>query len=127
MLIFLKEKAIKASIIYDLKECEIKGNYFKDITYSELSTQRTFKTSNKLHNILKLDNLYLENGKYSTSFSLNSLKLYTSDEVKIKGSKDFHLNYIIEIDHPYQKKCLIKASHVFDGLEFYKSLRNLDI
>ena len=104
-MIYNKKNSDKANIIYDLKECEIKGNYVEDNHIIELNRNysSTFVSVNK-----KKD----RNGK---RYSLDS-----RDEVK-----NYHLNYLIEIDHPYQQKCVLKNDYIFETVELYNKLKNI--
>ncbi len=104
-MIYNKKNSDKANIIYDLKECEIKGNYIEDNNFIEIDRHYscTFGYVNKRKD---------HNGK---RYSLDSKE-------ELKNS---HLNYLIEIDHPYQQKCVLKNEYIFETVELYNKLKNI--
>jgi hypothetical protein len=126
LLVYYKEKAQKANVIYDLDECEIKGSYIQEIPQDLLKIYKRNSNAN-----FKLNPLCLETKssirKRRSSDHLTTLTTSTSDEESENSRKHSHLNYLIEIDHPYQQKCLIKGESVFETLEIYNKLKKLSM
>lgn len=62
----------------------------------------------------------------SNPYNSNSCKSdEDTSETALANEYQRHLKYIIEVDHPYQQKCVLKSDNVFEGLEFYKHLMKL--
>lgn len=106
-------------MVYDLKECDIKVKCAQEIdrvSYSRHSTN-SYSNLHKLHN----------HNKESSSKMLKFLENKRSSSVDRSDlsseRKNSHLNYFIEIDHPYLQKCIIKSDNIFDALDFSKQLR----
>jgi hypothetical protein len=55
--------------------------------------------------------------KLGRRFSVNS----DSD----KHLKNKHLTFYIEIDHPYQERCVLKNEDVFETMDLYRQLKNI--
>lgn len=64
--------------------------------------------------------VYLKQRRYSFA----TIKCINNNEEKddIIHPKE-HLNLIIEIEHPYQQKLMIKGVYIFEAIEFYKMLK----
>ena len=126
LLVFLKQNSIKASLIYDLKECQIKGNYIRENT-DEIS-KRIMRLRKNYNSFVRL---FTKNDLEKTAFfkqrrySFSTIKCIQNNEAKddIIHPKE-HLNLIIDIEHPYQKKLMMKGVYIFDTLEFYKILKH---
>ncbi len=88
-------------MIYDLKDCEVKGTYVeeKDLREHIKRTSSSFGGLNNYRNVLS----------YSSDAKDNNL----------------HLNYLIEVDHPYQQKCVLKNEYIFETIEFYNKLKKI--
>ena len=123
ILIYYKENSKKANVIYDLAECSIKGNYFRDKS-EKLDLFNNLKKTPTTVSLSKprIDANLVKKRKSSGalhSFSTAS-NLEEDNEVQ-----DTHLNYLIEIDHPYQKKCQMKGDHIFESVEFFKKIKRI--
>ena len=120
LLIFFKENSKKANIIYDLTECTIKGKYFRE----KLKTKESSSFIRKTVTLgdLKKAKLSNTNKKRKSSGALQNISSACDSE---EDSQELHLNFLIDIDHPYQKKCLIKGSHIFETLDFFKKIKVL--
>jgi hypothetical protein len=70
-------------------------------------------------NTPKLD---LERKKTRSRGTMHSFSTSCNSELE-DDLQETHLNYLIDIDHPYQKKCQIKGVHVFETLEFFKKIK----
>ena len=127
LLVFFKQNAIKANLIYDLKECEIKGNYIRE------NIEQNF---NRISNLRKIYNSFVKLfGKQKDlqdvalyqqrRYSFATIKCIENNEEKddIIHPKE-HLNLIIEIQHHYQQKLMIKGVYIFEAIEFYKILKH---
>jgi hypothetical protein len=57
-------------------------------------------------------------------YSFATIKSVHNNEEKddIINPKE-HLNLIIEIEHPYQQKFMMKGVYIFEAMEFYKILK----
>jgi hypothetical protein len=120
LLIFFKENSKKANIIYDLSECTIKGNYFREKIYNLENFSHKRNTVTALS--LKKTKLELERKKTRSRGTMHSFSTSCNSEVE-DDLQETHLNYLIDIDHPYQKKCQIKGCHVFETLEFFRKIK----
>jgi hypothetical protein len=79
---------------------------------------------------MNLNPLALEKNSFSrrrSSDHLTTLTSSTTDEDNESTPKNSHLNYLIEIDHPYQLKCLMKGEHIFETLEICSKLKKLSM
>ena len=126
LLVYYKDKVQKANIIYDLDECEIKGSYIQEIYLDHIKTYKRNSNIDIKYNTLSLE-IKLPLKKRRSSDHLTYLTTYTSDEEIEYSRKHSHLNYLIEIDHPYQQKCLIKGESVFETIELFNRLRKLSM
>lgn len=123
MLIYYKENSKKANVIYDLSECNLKGNYFRDKLDIAIPQ---FKKSPTFFNLSqpKLDGTN-QKRRRSSNFHSFSTTLNSLDQEEEINWPDMHLNFLIEVDHPYQKKCFFKGEHIFDTVEFYQKIKRL--
>jgi hypothetical protein len=106
----------------------VKGNIIQDLiiqnSFSPVTERKMTKTHSFHSNLNRLDYFkplirsppLRNNKRSSTSLFRRSL----GNEQDYSNS---HLNYMIEIDHPYLQKCVIKGDYIFDALEFYKQLK----
>jgi hypothetical protein len=101
LLIYYKPLAEKANTVYDLKDCQVKGNYVEENQITECK-KRNSSSFGAILNLRK---------------SLN----YSCDA----KDNNIHLNYLIEIDHPYQQKCVLKNEYIFETIEFYNKLKKI--
>ncbi len=126
MLIFFKENSAKANIIYDLRECMIKGNYVQDSLNNYNKIKRNSRTYFKLSNMSLANEKLFNDKKRKSSRSSNNPTSSNTDEDNDTITNKMHLNYLVEVDHPYQQKCVIKSDCVFEALEFYKNLTKIN-
>ena len=110
LLIFNNNTSSKAFSSYDVKECEIIGKVVEEVDVS--NNQKRLSHCNltgPLHGTsISSDNILNANNKYYENIDL----------VK-------QLNYIVEIDHPYLQKCLIKSKNLIDSMDFYNQILNI--
>lgn len=117
MLIFNSKDSVKATMSYDLKECDLKG---KVVEENERKVARiNYKSSFEIK--------FLERKRTSLkkrSLSLNNLnsgkKKYESNELVRQ------LNYIIEIEHPYMQRCFMKSVNLIESMEIYNLFLNIE-
>ena len=122
-MVYYKENSKKANVIYDLTECSIKGNYFRD----KSEKQDLFSHLKKTHTTVSLSKPRMDASlvkKRKSSAALHSFSTASNLE-EDNEIQETHLNYLIEIDHPYQKKCQIKGDHIFETLEFFKKIKRI--
>ena len=101
-MIYYKKLTDKANIVYDLKDCEVRGNYVEE---SQVVIQGKKKNSSS----------------FGSSFNPKKSLSYSCDA----KDNNIHLNYLIEIDHPYLQKCILKNEYIFETIEFYNKLKKL--
>lgn len=116
LLIYLKKNAEKANLIYDLRECEIRGNYIEESKFDKRNTIMKHN-SNSFVNILKKSSVNLQD--------IYQRKRSSSNYQRQEPEKMSQLNYLIEIDHPYLQKCVLKNDYIFEALDFYKQLKQI--
>jgi len=109
---------MKASMSYDLKECDLKGkvveeNERKMIRINNYKSSFEIKFLEKKRTALK-----------KRSLSLNSInvgkKKYESNELVRQ------LNYVIELEHPYMQKCYLKSVNLIESMEIYNLFSNIE-
>jgi hypothetical protein len=124
--VFLKQNSSKASIIYDLRECQIKGNYIRE-NMEEISKRfmRMRKNYNSFVRLFTQKELEKAAFYKQRRFSFATIKCIQKNEPRddIIHPKE-HLNLIIDIEHPYQQKLMMKGVYIFETLEFYKILKH---
>ena len=56
----------------------------------------------------------------------------STDNIFCENKKDHinndlikQLNYVIEIDHPYLEKCLIKSKNLIESMDFFNQIKNI--
>jgi hypothetical protein len=109
---------MKASMSYDLKECDLKGKVVEE-NERKMVLLYNHKSS--------LEISFLERKRTSLerrSLSLNSISLgkkkYESNELVR------NLNYVIEIEHPYMQKCYLKSVNLIESMEIYNLISNIE-
>lgn len=100
-MIYYKKLTDKANIVYDLKDCEIRGTYVEESQVVEWKKKNSSSFGATI------------NPKKSLSYSCDA------------KDNNIHLNYLIEIDHPYQQKCILKNEYIFETIEFYNKLKKI--
>ena len=109
LLVFNQSNAVKASLCYDIKECNIKGKYVKE---EELTPCVNFQR-------------YSHRNYNSIHVKRHSFDCIYDHSIK-KDNEDIGLirkrNYVIEIDDPYLRKCYIKSNNLIDSIEFYNQI-----
>lgn len=125
MLIYFKENANKAHIIYDITECEVNAKFLQDHSFeynNQFKLTQSFKIrSNKLE---IPENLVNRTRLSSTNLTMKTSS--TTDEDHDFIFKPAHLNYLIEINHPYQQKCVIKGNYVFEAMDLFHNLEKIN-
>jgi hypothetical protein len=117
LLFFSTKDSCKATMSYELKECEISG---KVIEESEIR----FKSKFTFHSTAELK--VLANRAIGKERSLSANR--TADRKKSYDRSDIarQLNYMIELEHPYMQKCYIKSKYLIDSMEFYNHITNIE-
>jgi hypothetical protein len=125
MLIYFKENAPKAHIIYDITECEVNAKFLQDYSY-EYNNQFKYNQNSKIKsNKLDLpENLVNRTRMSSTNLTMKTNS--TMDEDQDFIFRPAHLNYLIEINHPYQQKCVIKGNYVFEAMDLFHKLEKIN-
>lgn len=121
--------------MYDLKDCEVKGNYYEKVA----------KKDSKL-NIILSESRHQENSQVFTSIIkkkqmnkdlLNSLRqtptFIVEDEAQANNrllvrhpslNNLLKLSYEIEVKHPYLQKCILKSNEIIESYEIFHQLSN---
>lgn len=86
---------------YSLKECEINGIFVDDKNFKKGKIKKNLSISNF--------------NEVSSTFKLFSDKNKLLDQ----------LNFQIEIDHQFLKKCCFKSENLLDSLELYNDILKL--
>ena len=99
-MIFSNNDTSKATMCYNLLECEISG-VFVDYVHKKV----------KFNKSVSKNNFNEVTYEYKTKFNKNKLL----DE----------LNFEIHVDHPYLNNCYLKCDSLIDSLELYNNFMNL--
>jgi hypothetical protein len=111
LLIYNKRSATKATVIYDLKECDIKGNYIEE----------NFHDKEYLKSVSFIKSKRTEE-KVIFSKRRCSENMHGGEEIP---SNNKHLTFLIEIYHPYQQVCVLKHADIFEAVELYQILKKI--
>jgi len=153
ILIFPKQNSSKADLIYDIRECLIKGHYLteelmpkrkllkmktENIGFKKLIEIKTSKPniprvelleSKKEINYLSTNNIYTLNKNKIVDSADNLENLISTEDNTIKTSDNSGLSkvekYEIEIEHPYLNNCLLQGDYISEVLDFYQKLRTI--
>ena len=123
--------------MYELKDCEIKGNYYEKVVMKE----------SNLNNIILSESRNQENSQVFTSIIrkkqmnndlLNSLRktptFVVEDETQANNrllvrhpslNNLLKLSYEIEVKHPYLQRCILKSNEIIESYEIFHQLSNL--
>ena len=103
-------------MVYDLNECDIKVTCAHDIEKSNIFKHTTNSSSN-LHDI---------KNTVKKSLKIKKQRCSSVDRKDFSSNKlESHLNYFIEIDHPYLQKCVLKSDNIFDAIDFSKQIKSI--
>jgi len=125
LLIFNKEDAIKADLVYDIHECAIKSHKLEEDKFS-LTRPTLLKSSSiiyyyELGHTTDFTSSVTSSMEIKRNNSLSNILKYSSLE-SLESSEKCLLNYEIEIEHPYLSSCFLRGEFSTKSLTFYEQL-----
>ena len=122
--------------MYDLKDCEIKGNYFEKVVMKEsnpnniiLSESRNQEYSQTFTSIIKkkqMNNNLLNSLRKTPTFVVeDETQVYNKLLVRHPSLNNLlKLSYEIEVKHPYLQRCILKSNEIIESYEIFHQLSN---
>jgi len=121
LLIFNKENAKKADLVYDIHDCEIKSHKLEEDKFS-LTRPTLLKSSSinyyELAHTTDFTSSVTSSLEMKRNNSLSNILKYSS----LESSEKCLLNYEIEIEHPYLNSCFLRGEFSTKSLTFYEQL-----
>lgn len=119
VLFFQSKDSSKASMSYDLKECEVSGRFIEE-------SERVFWKKNHFSSTFELCGFNQKPQGFQKKRSLSLNHKIDKKETFDRSELINQLNYMVEIEHPYMQKCYLKCKHLIDSMEFYSKIANIE-